>query len=113
MARRSRGAPGPFLLHLLIEESRIADRNAFPFSLPAIAGLKELRFHPSVTFLVGENGSGKSTLLEGIAVACGLNPEGGSRNFRFATRESHSGLGDSLRIAKAPVICPHLLVQSL
>ena len=56
----------------------------------------ELRFDRPVTFLVGENGSGKSTLLEAIAVACGFNPEGGTRNFRFATRETHSELGGYL-----------------
>ena len=56
----------------------------------------ELRFDRPVTFLVGENGSGKSTLLEAIAVACGFNPEGGTRNFRFATRETHSELGEYL-----------------
>ena len=55
-----------------------------------------LRFDRPVTFLVGENGSGKSTLLEAIAVACGFNPEGGTRNFRFATRETHSELGEYL-----------------
>ena len=40
--------------------------------------------------LIGENGSGKSTLLEAIAIACGLNPEGGSRNYRFSTCDTHS-----------------------
>lgn len=34
-----------------------------------------------VTFLIGENGSGKSTIIEAVAVACGFNPEGGTRNF--------------------------------
>jgi predicted ATPase len=62
-----------------------------------------LAFHPKVTFLIGENGTGKSTLLEGIAVACGLNPEGGSRNFNFATRASHSPLDECLRLARTPV----------
>ncbi len=57
---------------------------------------KDLTFDAPVTFLVGENGTGKSTLLEGIAVACGFNPEGGSRNFAFSTRETHSPLGESL-----------------
>ncbi|MFQ6228926.1 AAA family ATPase [Nocardia sp. NPDC002869] len=51
---------------------------------------------PGVTFLVGENGSGKSTLLEAIAVAAGLNPEGGSQNYRFATRSTESELGEHL-----------------
>ena len=52
-----------------------------------------LEFDRPVTFLVGENGTGKSTLLEGAAVACGFNPEGGSRNFNFSTRATHSELG--------------------
>ncbi len=51
---------------------------------------------PGVTFLVGENGTGKSTLVEAIAVAAGFNPEGGSQNFRFATRATESSLSDSL-----------------
>jgi predicted ATPase len=45
--------------------------DAFPLSVPAIAGLKKLEFCSPVTFFVGENGSGKSTLLE--AIACGAN----------------------------------------
>jgi predicted ATPase len=39
----------------------------FPFSLPLLKTLKELRFETPVTLLVGENGTGKSTLLEGLA----------------------------------------------
>jgi predicted ATPase len=59
-----------------------------PWNLPAIQALANgVALHPKVTYLVGENGSGKSTLLEAIAVAAGLNPEGGSSNFAFATRE--------------------------
>ncbi|HEX5117009.1 MAG TPA: AAA family ATPase [Pseudonocardiaceae bacterium] len=61
-----------------------------------LAGSGGLELAPGVTFLVGENGSGKSTLVEAIAVAAGFNPEGGSQNFRFATRASESGLGDHL-----------------
>lgn len=51
-----------------------------------------LSFSKNVTFLVGENGVGKSTLIEAIAVAMGFNPEGGTKNFNFATMESHSDL---------------------
>jgi predicted ATPase len=74
----------------------------YPFSLPAVRPLKRkrLELHPAVTFFVGENGSGKSTLLEAIAVACGLNAEGGCRNFRFGTRESRSELHWFLRVAR-------------
>jgi predicted ATPase len=74
------------------------DRDAFPLTIPALARLYELDFDPRVTFLVGENGSGKSTLLEGLAVAAGFNAEGGSRNMQFATRESHSGLHEQLKL---------------
>jgi predicted ATPase len=91
-----------FLLELALERHKIADPAAFPFTIPAIAGLDRLKFSRPVTFLIGENGAGKSTLLEAIAVAYGLNPEGGSRNFRFSTRDSHSGLNTALRLTRSP-----------
>jgi predicted ATPase len=72
----------------------------YPFTLPAVAWLTRstegLELPGGVTFLVGENGTGKSTLVEALAVAAGFNPEGGSQNFRFATRASESSLGDHL-----------------
>ncbi|OKS88239.1 AAA family ATPase [Mucilaginibacter polytrichastri] len=66
--------------------------NSYPFSLPFFKNADKLKIHPQVTFLVGENGAGKSTLLEAIAVASGFNPEGGTANFNFGTRQSHSEL---------------------
>ena len=72
----------------------------FPFSLPAVRHLDVLELHPQVTFFVGENGSGKSTLLEAIAVAWGFNAEGGTKNFRFGTRVSHSDLEQYIRLSK-------------
>jgi predicted ATPase len=89
-----------YLLEATILQNKTASLDVFPFTLPAIRNLKTLTLHPSVTFFVGENGSGKSTLLEALAVSMGLNPEGGSRNFRFSTRTSHSELHKSLRINK-------------
>ena len=68
------------------------DAGRYPFNLPSVRNLDVLPFHPKVTFLVGENGSGKSTLIEALAVAWGFNAEGGSKNFNFATRTSHSEL---------------------
>lgn len=59
-----------------------------------------IHFHKPVTFLVGENGVGKSTLIEAIAVACGFNPEGGTINFNFSTRSSHSDLHNYLTISR-------------
>ena len=54
-----------------------------------------------MTYLIGENGSGKSTLLEAIAVAAGMNPEGGSSGFAFATRASHSDLSSAIRLVRS------------
>lgn len=42
--------------------------NEYPFTLPAVESIEELKFSAPVTFFVGENGSGKSTILEAIAV---------------------------------------------
>jgi predicted ATPase len=89
-----------FLLQLTLQRHKILEPEKFPFTIPAIGGLDEIRFEHPVTFLIGENGAGKSTLLEAIAVASGLNPEGGSRNFRFSTRDSHSGLNTCLRLTR-------------
>ena len=50
--------------------------------------------------LTGENGSGKSTLLEALAVACGFNPEGGTKNYIFSTYDSHSQLHEAIRVVK-------------
>jgi predicted ATPase len=76
-------------------------RNGYPWDLSAVAALEAgLALNPRVTYLIGENGSGKSTLLEAIAVAAGMNPEGGSSNFAFSTRESHSELGQAMRLVR-------------
>lgn len=61
---------------------------------------KPLLLEQPVTFLVGENGTGKSTLLEAIAVAAGFNAEGGTRNFTFSSRETHSQLYEYLHLVK-------------
>ncbi|NML34724.1 AAA family ATPase [Paraburkholderia antibiotica] len=77
-----------------------ANVSQYPFNLPAIRSLGTLELHPKVTYFVGENGSGKSTLLEALAVSMGYNAEGGSRDLRFQTRDTHSGLHDRLRVSK-------------
>ncbi|MCL2530615.1 MAG: AAA family ATPase [Oscillospiraceae bacterium] len=72
-------------------------------ALPAVRclqGIDIFRFNSPVTFFVGENGSGKSTLMEALAVAAGLNAEGGSRNFNFATKRTESGLHHHIQLAR-------------
>jgi predicted ATPase len=86
-----------FVRAVELVSERAGDPGTYPWSLPVVRGLLRLPLDPAVTVLVGENGSGKSTLMEALAVALGLNPEGGTQNFNFATRESHSPLHEALR----------------
>jgi predicted ATPase len=107
MAKFKHGAtPGPFIESVLFERGRISDPNHYAFILPSLKGLMKLDLHPKVTFFVGENGSGKSTLLEAIAIANGLNPEGGSRNMQFETRASHSELYKIVRLRRYHALVP-------
>jgi predicted ATPase len=89
-----------FLIRATLLRDRVPSFTEYPFNIPAIGNFDALDFDEPVTFFIGENGSGKSTLLEALAVASGLNAEGGSRNFNFATRASHSGLKDYLRLTR-------------
>jgi predicted ATPase len=89
-----------YIRGISLKRNEVPSFKIFPFNLPSLKTLDELAFHPNVTFLIGENGMGKSTLLEAIAVALGFNPEGGSINFNFSTYDSHSSLGDYLKVIK-------------
>jgi predicted ATPase len=89
-----------YVSRITLRRDIIESFERYPFSLPAVRSLDVLELHPKVTFFIGENGSGKSTLLEAIAVSVGFNPEGGTKNFRFGTRASHSALDEYLRVAK-------------
>lgn len=89
-----------YVSRVTLLRERVPSFDHYPFSLPAIRPLRHLDLHPRITFVIGENGSGKSTLLEAIAVSLGFNAEGGSKNFRFGTRHSHSILHRYLRVAR-------------
>jgi len=89
-----------FASRVTLLRDKVESFERYPFSLPAVRTLDFIDLHPKVTFFVGENGSGKSTLLEAMAVSLGFNAEGGSGNFNFGTRASHSQLHAYLRIAK-------------
>jgi len=104
VALSNRPAPGSghFLQAVLLRADGVPSWRDYPFHLPAVQALRRrpLELAPDVTIFVGENGTGKSTLLEGIAVAWGFNPEGGSRNFQFRTRDTHSPLSDCLTLKR-------------
>lgn len=89
-----------FIRSVKLNRYKIENFNKYPFNLPIIKNLDKIEFHPNVTFIVGENGCGKSTILEAIAVSYGFNPEGGTKNFNFSTKETHSCLYDFITIVK-------------
>jgi predicted ATPase len=89
-----------FIKSVSLKKELIGSFDEYPFCLPAVKSLDGLKFHPKVTYIIGENGTGKSTILESIATAYGFNPEGGSRNFTFSTADSHSGLFNFIRLVK-------------
>jgi predicted ATPase len=99
-----------YLLELKLKREKVPSFEQYPFSLPVVRHLHTLELHPKVTFIMGENSSGKSTLLEGIAVAWGFNPEGGTKNFKFQTHASHSALHEHITFVKRGLRCrrPHL-----
>jgi predicted ATPase len=66
--------PGPYVLGLRREQGSGA---GFPFDLPVIEAVEDVRLDRPVTLLAGENGSGKSTILEAVAAAIGFADQGG------------------------------------
>lgn len=89
-----------YLREIKLCRERISYFSEYPYCLPAIKKLSSLKFHPKVTYIIGENGTGKSTLLESIAIAYGFNPEGGTKNFNFFTKDTHSDLWENLKLIK-------------
>ncbi len=76
------------------------DESMYPYCLPVVRNLQELKINKAVTFFVGENGTGKSTIMEAVAINYGFNAEGGSRNFNFQTQSTHSNLHQSITLGK-------------
>ena len=82
----------PFIYSIKFKKTATNLQSQYPFTIAAVAALEGLAFHPQLTFFTGENGSGKSTVLEALALCCGMNAEGGGRNFSFETYTDTSAL---------------------
>jgi len=85
------------LKKIALLRDRVSDWDAYPFSVPAIRQLEELKLKSRVCFFAGENGTGKSTLLEAIAVHYGFGREGGTRNFSNDSTESNHSVDPLVR----------------
>ena len=88
-----------FIDNICIRWSEI-DECSYLNNIKAINNIKELEFNYPITFFAGENGSGKSTLLEALAIATGFNPEDGTKNYNFATYNSHSHLHEAIGLSR-------------
>ncbi|MCB0114308.1 MAG: AAA family ATPase [Caldilineaceae bacterium] len=91
----------PYLRKVMINWDTVEDRDAYPFSIPALRGINEIEFHPDVTFLIGENGAGKSTLIEAVAMVMGFGAEGGTKNVRIQSADDVSSLAQYLKVEKS------------
>lgn len=90
-----------FIKGIRLNRNLVEDFDEYPFNIPIIKNLKEIRFEKPVTFIMGENGSGKSTIIEAIAISLGLSAEGGTRNMVYETFNSTSTLDRYLTIIKS------------
>lgn len=87
--------------HVGINEFDPPDPDIWPATLaPVRHVLHEGLDLGRATVFVGENGSGKSTLVEGIAMAYGVNPEGGSTGAMHHSRPTESNLHTGLRVRR-------------
>ena len=81
-----------FIKDIRLKKEEIKNKDEYPFNIKCLENFEELKFESNVTFFYGENGVGKSTLVEAIAIALGLNPEGGSDNMQFSNYDDYSDL---------------------
>jgi len=90
-----------FLISMSLKHKESINFAKYPFSIPVVKNLTQIDFHPQITYIVGENGSGKSTLLEALAISQGFNAEGGTKNFNFYTKNTHSNLYQYLKVVRS------------
>lgn len=94
-----------FVLHIKLNKELIKQSDysfdEYPFNIPVIQKMNEIKFNKRVTFLIGGNGIGKSTLLEALAVKLDIPAEGGTKNYIYSTHDTHSCLYQFINTASS------------
>ncbi|MGA7206529.1 MAG: AAA family ATPase [Specibacter sp.] len=89
------------LNHVGVNPFNPPDPDTWPATLPPVRHiLQEGLELGKATVFVGENGAGKSTLVEAIALAYGLNAEGGSTGAMHHSRATESELHSFLQVRR-------------
>lgn len=85
----------------LSRHAELPDETVWPRSMPAVRAVLAdgLDLAPA-TVLVGENGSGKSTIVEALAMAFGMNAEGGSTGAQHRTHVTESPLHEWISLVR-------------
>lgn len=91
----------PFIKEIILDREKIPNTQVYPYTIPALKNFESLRFHPDVTFIVGENGSGKSTLVEAIALSQGFGFDGGTKGVQYDPGEQATDLHLHLKSVKS------------
>jgi predicted ATPase len=95
----------PYLRRVWLDQARIENHTALPFSLPIFEHGFDLEFDRAVTIIIGESGVGTSTLIEGIAVLAGCQEAGDGRR---AIDRAPAADGERLAQALRPTWQPRI-----
>jgi len=87
------------LRQVTLNRDMVKNFDEYPFNIDVVKNFDSIELTKPVTFFIGENGIGKSTFIEAIAVALGLNAEGGTQNFNFCTQNTTSTLSNFLKLS--------------
>jgi len=89
-----------YIQSLELKREEIESFEKYPFNLDVVKNLDRIDFDKNVTFLLWDNWSWKSTLIEALAVEYWFNAEGGSMNFNFYTKRTHSDLSEKIKLSR-------------
>jgi len=85
------------LKSLTILRDRVPDTRNYPFSVPTISALTELKFHSRIVFFAAKTAAANPRCSKRSPPHYGFGREGGNRNFNFTTTNSNSSVDPLVR----------------